>query len=137
MIRIAVLASGSGSNLQSIIGCLPMITVAVGVFVLCIAYSVALSFTDSRLFPKFNFIGFEQYRLLWETPRWIVSVQNIWLFGLATIVIGHFFGQWMTKVQPMKMASAEALCHTEQPAGFSIFAVGDVSSPDCENVKSI
>jgi cytochrome d ubiquinol oxidase subunit I len=37
----------------------------------------------------------------------------------------------------MKMASAEALCHTEEPAGFSVFAIGDVSSPDCENVKSI
>ena len=43
----------------------------------------------------------------------------------------------MFEQQPMKMAAAEALCHTEQPASFSIFAVGDVRRPDCENVKSI
>lgn len=55
--------------------------------------------------------------------------------GLA--VSGDLQGKLMFEQQPMKMASAEALCHTEEPAGFSIFAIGDVSSPDCENVKSI
>lgn len=55
--------------------------------------------------------------------------------GLA--ITGDLQGKLMFEQQPMKMASAEALCHTEQPAGFSIFAIGDVSSPDCENVKSI
>src|SRR5262249_4771338 len=46
-------------------------------------------------------------------------------------------GQLMFEQQPMKMASAEALCHTEAPASFSILAIGDVSREDCENVKSI
>jgi cytochrome bd ubiquinol oxidase subunit I len=55
--------------------------------------------------------------------------------GLA--LTGDQQSKLMFEQQPMKMASAEALCHTEQPAGFSIFALGDVSSPDCENVKSI
>ena len=55
--------------------------------------------------------------------------------GLA--VSGDLQSKLMFDQQPMKMASAEALCHTEQPAGFSVFALGDVSSPDCENVKSI
>jgi cytochrome bd ubiquinol oxidase subunit I len=55
--------------------------------------------------------------------------------GLA--ITGDFQGKLMFEQQPMKMASAEALCHTEQPASLSVFAIGDVSSPDCENVKSI
>jgi cytochrome d ubiquinol oxidase subunit I len=55
--------------------------------------------------------------------------------GLA--VTGDLQGKLMFDQQPMKMASAEALCHSEEPAGFSIFAIGDVSSPDCEGVKSI
>jgi cytochrome d ubiquinol oxidase subunit I len=55
--------------------------------------------------------------------------------GLA--ISGDLQGKLMFEQQPMKMASSEALCHTEQPASFSILAVGDVSSPDCENVKSI
>lgn len=41
---------------------------------------------------------------------------------IATIVVGHFFGQWMTKVQPMKMAAAEALYETTEGAGLSLFA---------------
>jgi cytochrome d ubiquinol oxidase subunit I len=43
--------------------------------------------------------------------------------GVATT--GHFLGQTMVEVQPMKMAAAEALWETEQPASFSLFAIGD------------
>ncbi|RJQ75002.1 cytochrome ubiquinol oxidase subunit I [Pseudonocardiaceae bacterium YIM PH 21723] len=55
----------------------------------------------------------------------------------AVAITGDVQSKLMFQQQPMKMASAEALCHTEQPASFSVFAVGDVSRPDCENVKSI
>ncbi|GAA4864587.1 cytochrome ubiquinol oxidase subunit I [Saccharopolyspora cebuensis] len=55
--------------------------------------------------------------------------------GLA--ISGDFQAKLMFQQQPMKMASAEALCHSEAPAGFSVFAVGDVSRPDCESVKSV
>jgi cytochrome bd ubiquinol oxidase subunit I len=41
----------------------------------------------------------------------------------ATMLIGHFNGQLMTREQPMKMAAAEALYNTAKPAGFSLFAV--------------
>jgi cytochrome d ubiquinol oxidase subunit I len=50
---------------------------------------------------------------------------------------GDFQGKLMFEQQPMKMASAEALCRTEAPASFSVFAYGDVARPDCQNVKSI
>jgi cytochrome d ubiquinol oxidase subunit I len=55
--------------------------------------------------------------------------------GLA--ISGDLQSKLMFEQQPMKMASAEALCHSEEPAGFSVFAVGDVAGPDCENVKSV
>ncbi|MEU5690993.1 cytochrome ubiquinol oxidase subunit I [Actinosynnema sp. NPDC020468] len=55
--------------------------------------------------------------------------------GLA--ITGDFQGKLMFRQQPMKMAAAEALCHTESPASFSVFAIGDVSRADCENVKSV
>ena len=41
--------------------------------------------------------------------------------GLGVAVPGDFQGKLMTEVQPMKMAAAEALYDTEDPAGFSIF----------------
>lgn len=70
-----------------------MIAVAVGVYVIGIAYSVTLSFTDSQLFPEFDvFVGFDNYDRLWNTSRWIVSVQNIWLFGLISISVNILVG---------------------------------------------
>ncbi len=48
--------------------------------------------------------------------------------GLGVAFTGHTQGQIMTEVQPMKMAAAEALWETEQPAAFSLFAVGDVEN---------
>ncbi|WTW96293.1 cytochrome ubiquinol oxidase subunit I [Streptomycetaceae bacterium NBC_01309] len=47
--------------------------------------------------------------------------------GLGVAVTGDFQGKIMYEQQPMKMASAEALWDTEQPAPFSLFAYGDVS----------
>jgi len=44
---------------------------------------------------------------------------------IGVALTGHWQGQVMVEVQPMKMASAEALWDTEQPASFSLFAVGD------------
>jgi Cytochrome bd-type quinol oxidase, subunit 1 len=46
--------------------------------------------------------------------------------GVLVVLSGHHQAQLMAKYEPMKLASAEALWRTEQPAGFSLFAVGDV-----------
>lgn len=46
--------------------------------------------------------------------------------ALGVAFVGHTQAQMMTDQQPMKMAAAEALWDTEAPAGFSLFAVGDV-----------
>jgi cytochrome bd ubiquinol oxidase subunit I len=44
--------------------------------------------------------------------------------GLLVAVTGDMQGKLMTEQQPMKMAAAEALWQTEQPASFSIFTIG-------------
>lgn len=75
-----------------IIGGLPMIAVGVGVYIIGIIYSVTLSFTDSQLFPRFNFVGLESYERLWSTERWLISVENIWVFGAGIIIFQMSFG---------------------------------------------
>jgi cytochrome bd ubiquinol oxidase subunit I len=45
----------------------------------------------------------------------------------GTIVTGDIQGKLMTKYQPMKMAAAEALYHTSQPAPFSLFTIGTLN----------
>ena len=74
-------------------------------------------------------------RRIWHTSlRWGAWVGLVAFAGLA--ITGDFQGKLMFEQQPMKMAAAEALCHTEQPASFSVFAVGNVAKPDCESVKT-
>jgi cytochrome d ubiquinol oxidase subunit I len=47
--------------------------------------------------------------------------------AIALTVSGDILGKVMTTYQPMKMAAAEALYHTSQPASFSLFTVGTLN----------
>jgi cytochrome d ubiquinol oxidase subunit I len=57
--------------------------------------------------------------------------------GIATILIGHEQAQYMTRVQPMKMAAAEALYNTERGANFSLFDIGPWSEHPSKSLVSI
>ncbi|MEN3612945.1 cytochrome ubiquinol oxidase subunit I [Plantactinospora sp. ZYX-F-223] len=46
--------------------------------------------------------------------------------AVAVVITGDLQGKIMTQVQPMKMAAAEALYTTEQPASFSVLTVGSL-----------
>ncbi len=73
-------------KLPAIIGTLPMMIVAIGVFVIGIAFTVILSFTNTKFFLiNIDFVGMRQYDILWSTPRWLQSVANIWLYGFGHI----------------------------------------------------
>lgn len=50
--------------------------------------------------------------------------------GLGVAVTGDFQGKIMTEYQPMKMAAAEALYNTDQPASFSIFTIGSLNGSE-------
>jgi len=80
------------ADLHPVLGSSTMIAVALGVYVIGIAYSITLSFTDSKLFPSFDFVGLQQYERLWNTSRWLVSVQNIWVFGVLVIIFQMTLG---------------------------------------------
>jgi glucose/mannose transport system permease protein len=79
-------------NIQAIIGTLPMIIVSFTVFFVCIIFTIIWSFTDSGMFPGFNFVGFAQYQRLWSTDLWLVAVNNIWFFGLMSLVVNLVAG---------------------------------------------
>lgn len=50
--------------------------------------------------------------------------------GLGTVITGDFQGKVMTEVQPMKMASAEALYEDAEPAPFSAFTIGTLDGSE-------
>jgi cytochrome d ubiquinol oxidase subunit I len=50
--------------------------------------------------------------------------------GLGVAISGDVQGKIMTDVQPMKMAAAEALYETEEPAAFSILTIGTLDGSE-------
>ena len=69
-----------------------MIAVGVGVYVIGIAFTFYWSFTNSKLFPSYDLVGFDQYRRLWSSDRWLIAVHNIWIFGVLLIGFNLVFG---------------------------------------------
>jgi len=61
-------------------------------------------------------------------PALLLGLVTLVISGIGVVVTGDAQAKIMFEQQPMKMAAAEALCETEQGAGFSLFAVGDVAN---------
>jgi cytochrome d ubiquinol oxidase subunit I len=61
-----------------------------------------------------------------EAFRWVgrLGAVTVLVAALLVVVTGDQQARVMTSVQPMKMAAAEALYETSQPASFSLFTVG-------------
>jgi cytochrome d ubiquinol oxidase subunit I len=56
---------------------------------------------------------------------------------LLNLMVGNRFGEAVTGAQSMKIAAAEALWNTAQPAGFSLFQIGGFSAQDPDPSVSI
>ncbi|MCO7221373.1 cytochrome ubiquinol oxidase subunit I [Klenkia sp. PcliD-1-E] len=71
---------------------------------------------------------------------WRRSVRLGGYVSLAAFLLVALTGDWQGKLmyqqQPLKMSSAEALCNTEAPASFSIFAFTKLGSNECDDVHS-
>ena len=57
-----------------------------------IAFSVALSFTGSKMLPKFSFVGWDNYRKLWALEAWHTAIGNIAIFASLYIVLCTLIG---------------------------------------------
>jgi glucose/mannose transport system permease protein len=79
-------------NLTSKIAAIPMILTALGVFVGCSVWTIVYSFTNSRMLPKTNFVGFDQYERLWGTRRWLVSIENLAIYGICSLILSLVIG---------------------------------------------
>ncbi|MBB5913144.1 cytochrome d ubiquinol oxidase subunit I [Nocardia transvalensis] len=73
-------------------------------------------------------------RYLWR-PAALVGMWVIIVSGVALVYTGDVQGKLMFKQQPMKMASAESLCHTETDPDFSVLTVG--THNNCDSVTHL
>jgi glucose/mannose transport system permease protein len=79
-------------NISAKVAALPMIATALVVFVGGTVWTVVYSFTNSKLLPKTNFVGFDQYERLWETSRWVISIQNLLFYGVMSLIFTVVMG---------------------------------------------
>lgn len=86
-------------NLAGKIAAIPMVLAVVFVFVGGTIWTVVYSFTGSRLLPRTNWVGLDQYERLWATSRWLVAIENLMIFGtlslIFTITIGFLLAVLM------------------------------------------
>lgn len=92
-------------------------------------HTIAAGFVTASFF----ILGISAYHLVRKQNVQIFrrSFQIGAIFGSISIVLvilnGHSQAQHMVQVQPMKMAAAEALWYTRDPAPLSILTIGDLS----------
>jgi len=79
-------------NLPAKIAAIPMAFTALGVFVIATLWTVYHSFTSSRLLPRSDFVGLDQYDRLWSTERWYISIKNLAIYGICSMVFSLVIG---------------------------------------------
>jgi len=79
-------------NLPAKIAAIPMVVTAVGIFLGCTIWTIVYSFTNSKLLPRLNFVGFDQYERLWSSRRWLVSIENLFFYGVASLILSLVIG---------------------------------------------
>ncbi len=57
-----------------------------------IAFTVYLSFTDSRMLPSFDLVGFQNYERLFQIRAWDTAVTNLAIFASLYIIICTLIG---------------------------------------------
>lgn len=79
-------------NIAAKIAGVPMVLTALGIFVGCTIWTVVYSFTNSKLLPKLDFVGLDQYERLWSQNRWLISIENLAIYGLCSLVFSLTIG---------------------------------------------
>jgi glucose/mannose transport system permease protein len=79
-------------NISSKIAAIPMIVTALFVFVGGTIWTVVYSFTNSGLLPRLQWVGLDQYERLWATRKWLISIENLAIYGLCMLVLVFVIG---------------------------------------------
>jgi glucose/mannose transport system permease protein len=64
------------------IALLPAAVTVILLYLGCMAWTVVLSFTSSRMLPKLDFVGLAQYERLFANGRFLISLENLVVFGV-------------------------------------------------------
>ena len=90
-------------NLNAKLAAVPMILTTLVVFVGGTLWTVLYSFTNSKLLPRLNFVGLDQYERLWETSRWLVAIKNLMIYGSLSLIFTMGMGFLLAVLMDQKI----------------------------------
>lgn len=90
-------------NLNAKMASIPMILTALVIFLGGTVWTVVYSFTNSKLLPRLNFVGLDQYERLWATPRWLMAVENLAIYGVCSLVLSLVIGFVLAALMDQKI----------------------------------
>ena len=90
-------------NLNAKIASIPMILVALVVFLGGSVWTVVYSFTNSKLLPRLKFVGLDQYDRLWGSARWIISIENLAIYGVLSLIFSLVIGFLLAALMDQKI----------------------------------
>ncbi len=74
---------------------LPLAITTLLAYIGSVIWSIWISFTPSKLLPRNEWVGMVQYERLFETDRWIVSLQNLGILAVVYLVAVLVLGTLM------------------------------------------
>ena len=57
-----------------------------------VLWTFYISLTKSKMLPRYEFWGIDQYFRLWSNPRWFIAVENLLIFTVLFVVICILIG---------------------------------------------
>lgn len=104
---------------------LPMAVTVLVAYLGTVLWTLKVSFTNSRTFPSDEFVGLAQYERLFDNDRWMLSLQNLALYGVLFIGICMVLGFLLAAFMDQKIR-AESLFRTIflYPYAMSFVATG-------------
>jgi glucose/mannose transport system permease protein len=71
---------------------LPMAATVLVAYLGTVLWSLKISLSNSRTFPSDEFVGLAQYERLFDNERWLLSLQNLALYGVLFIAVCMLLG---------------------------------------------
>ncbi len=98
--------------------------------------------TGAMTTAAFFVIGISIYHIFKKSPdqeAYQLSLKYSTIYGfigvVLVILVGHSQMQHMVRTQPMKVAAAEALWETENPASLSLLTIGDLKGNEIFSIR--
>lgn len=90
-------------NLSAKIASIPMALTALVVFLGGSVWTVVYSFSDSKMLPRERWIGLAQYDRLWGSDRWLISIENLALYGIFSLIFSLVIGFVLAALMDQKI----------------------------------